>query len=337
MQAPTRTVSWADPFALMAERRATSGREFFGRVASGDLPQVPMYDMADIRLVEVGDGASQFDFTPAEYHYNPLGTVHGGMPAILIDSATGVSVQSQIPVGYTTATIRLSIDYVRPMYSGTGPLVCRGKVSKPGRQTAIADAEIVDANGKLFARGAATFMMTKLDPARVPAPPDRDAPVDRRRTYSWTPPQRLADAGRSRSGKDYLRAIAAGELPPPTISRTIDFWLDRAADGEAVFCCVPQEFHYNPMGSVHGGLPATLIDSSTGVAVQSELQKGWGFTTINLTIDYFRAITLSTGRLTCRSTVVKSGRRLAVADATVVDDAGVIYARGSANCLVFEF
>ena len=180
-------------------------------------------------------------------------------------------------------------------------------------------------------------MMTALDPDKVPPAPDRDPDAPRSRTYGWTPPARLASAARRQSGTDYLAAIVAGELPPPTISDTLDFSFDRAGGGEAVFSCTPQEFHYNPMGSVHGGLPATLIDSATGVAVQSELEPGWGFTTINLVIDYFRAITLETGPLTCPGKVVKPGRRFAVADADLIDEAGTIYARGSAGCLKFKF
>lgn len=337
MNQSTRTVSWADPFALMAERRATGGRDFFGRMAAGELPQVPMYDLAGIRLVEVGDGRAVFAFTPAEYQYNPLGTIHGGLPATLVDSATGVSVQSQMAAGYTTATARLSIDFIRPMVAETGPLNCIAEVVKPGRQTAIADARLVDPEGKMYARGSATFMISKLDPVKLPPVPESDPSATRARTYSWTPPAALAEAGRAHSGADYLAAIAAGELPPPTVSDTFDFTLDRVGGGEAVFSCTPKEFHYNPMGSVHGGLPATLIDSATGVAVQSGLEKGWGFTTVNLTIDYFRAVTIETGGLTCAGKVVKAGRRLAVADADLIDAAGTVYARGSASCLIFKF
>lgn len=337
MTQSTRTVSWADPYALMAERRATSGRDFFGRMAAGDLPQVPMYEMAGIRLTHVGDGSSRFAFTPAEYQYNPLGTVHGGLPAILIDSATGVAVQSQVPAGYTTATIRLSVDFVRPMVAETGPLECVAEVVKPGRQTAIADARLVGPDGKLYARGSATFMMTQLDPANLPPVPEGDPEAPRSRTYGWTPPAKLADAGRRHSGADYLAAIARGDLPPPTISDTLDFTLDRVDTGAAEFGCIPQAFHYNPMGSVHGGLPAALIDSATGVAVQSELDEGWGFTTINLTVDYIRTVTMATGRVRCPGKVVRSGRRLAIADAELLDADGTLYARGSASCLKFKF
>lgn len=337
----TRSHSWTDPYDLMLARRGTSGLDFFGRMAAGDLPQVPMYDTVGIRLEEVSDGRSVFSFTPAEYLYNPLGTIHGGLPAILIDSATGVAVQSQIEPGVTTATIRLSIDFIRPMQAETGPLSCVAEVVKPGRQTAIADARLVGPDGKMYARGAATFMMTPVDPDRPPPARETDAAAERSRTYSWTPPAGLAAAARTRSGPEYLDEIASGTLPPPTIGQTLDFVLESAEksgeDGAVIFACTPREFHYNPMGSVHGGLAATLIDSATGVAVQSDLETGWGFTTVNLTVDYFRAITLGAGRLRCPARVAKPGRRFAVADAELVDEAGRVYARGSAGCLKFPF
>ena len=221
MPDPTRSHSWTDPYALMLERRATSGLDFFGRMAAGELPQVPMYDTVGIRLEEVTDGRSAFSFTPAAYLYNPLGTIHGGMPAILIDSATGVAVQSQVPANVTTATIRLSVDYIRPMLADTGPLECVAELVKPGRQTAIADARIVGPDGKLYARGSATFMMTPLDPDKPAACP-RDRPEcaaapDLRLDATRIPRRGRADPRRHRLPRRHLlgHPAPAHDQPDP--------------------------------------------------------------------------------------------------------------------------
>jgi len=162
------------------------------------------------------------------------------------------------------------------------------------------------------------------------------ASPDRSRTYTWDDPKAGASAGRKWSGLEYMQAVQSGAVPAPPIAATLDFRLERVAEGDVVFVCRPGEMHYNPIGMVHGGLAATLIDSATGCAVHTRLPAGVGYTTINLSVDYIKAITDDSGEIRCRGKVVKAGGRVAIADATITDSKGTVYARGSATCLIMR-
>src|SRR6185295_4939079 len=100
---------------------------------------------------------------------------------------------------------------------------------------------------------------------------------ERARTITWDDPLPAAASARGRSGLDYLHAIAAGDVPPPPIAVLLGFELVEVEEGRAVFAVTPQEFHYNPIGVVHGGLAATLLDSAMGCAVHSTLPAGTGY------------------------------------------------------------
>ncbi len=140
-------------------------------------------------------------------------------------------------------------------------------------------------------------------------------------------------AAKDANGFELVSMIADGRLPVPEIARTLGITLDSVENGEAVFVYEPGERHYNPMGTVHGGLPATLIDSAAGAAILTQLPSGYSFSTVSLTCEYFRAITEETGPVRCVGRVVKLGRQISIADATVTDRNGTLYARGTATCL----
>ena len=122
---------------------------------------------------------------------------------------------------------------------------------------------------------------------------------------------------------------------PPPIARTLDFTLTEVERGRAVFTVVPGEHHYNPIGSVHGGLAATLCDSACGCAVQSTLPAGAAYTTMDLTIKMLRGITVDTGTLFCEGTIIHAGRRTALAEARLTDTAGKLYAFATSTCMIF--
>ena len=108
-----------------------------------------------------------------------------------------------------------------------------------------------------------------------PPPPEPADSVDpRRRTFSWSDPAGLARAGQELAGLDFLRAVQAGRLPPPPVLALLDVGLDLIEEGKVVMRLVPAEFHYNPIGSVHGGVLATLLDSVMGCAIHSRLPRG---------------------------------------------------------------
>jgi uncharacterized protein (TIGR00369 family) len=143
----------------------------------------------------------------------------------------------------------------------------------------------------------------------------------------------LARSLAARDGLSALRAVMAGELPPPPMAVLMGMELVEVSEGRVVFAAHPGPEHYNPLGTVHGGLAATLIDSATGCAVHSTLPAGTTFTTLDLQVRYVRAITADTGRVLCEGTVVHRGRTLATAQATLTAGDRLL-AHGTASLLI---
>jgi uncharacterized protein (TIGR00369 family) len=141
----------------------------------------------------------------------------------------------------------------------------------------------------------------------------------RERTYSWGDPSLSAGAARTSAGLEVMQALARGELPAPPIIATLGFELDSVEAGRVQFSFEPAEYHYNPIGSVHGGVYATLLDSATGCAVHTMLPAGVGYTSLDLTVKFLRAITVDTGRVRCIGTVPHLGGRTALAQAELRD------------------
>lgn len=160
--------------------------------------------------------------------------------------------------------------------------------------------------------------------------------TERSRTVSWQDPLALADAGRGLSGADYLQKLIRGELPPPPIAVLLNFRLDEIAEGRAVFVCDPAEYHYNPIGLVHGGLAATLLDSAMGCAVHSTLPAGVGYTTLEIKVNYLRPLLPDRGRVICEGTLIHRGSRTATADGRLTDADGRLYAHATTTCLLLE-
>jgi uncharacterized protein (TIGR00369 family) len=139
------------------------------------------------------------------------------------------------------------------------------------------------------------------------------------------------------SGMQMLAAMVRGELPPPPIMETIEIaGLEVLEEGRVAFTMQAREFHYNPIGSVHGGVIATLLDSATGCAVHSTLPAGWGYTSLDLTTKYLRPVTVDSGLLRCEGTVINRGRTTALAEARLFDERGRLAAYASSSCLLFE-
>lgn len=158
----------------------------------------------------------------------------------------------------------------------------------------------------------------------------------RTRTFSWEDPHALAEAGRGLSGLQYLQKIAAGELPRPPISALMNFGLTELGEGHAVFTVEPAEYHYNPIGVVHGGLAATLLDSAMGCAVHSMLPAGVGYTTLEIKVNYIRPMTTATAGVRCEAQVIHVGGRTATAEGKVLDESGKLYAHATTTCIIFR-
>jgi uncharacterized protein (TIGR00369 family) len=139
------------------------------------------------------------------------------------------------------------------------------------------------------------------------------------------------------TGLELLRAIAAGEAPGAPIGELMGFAPVEAEEGRVVFAAVPGPDHYNPLGVVHGGLAATLLDSAMGCAVHTTLPEGVGYTTLELKVNYTRPITTDTGRIVCEGLVLHRGGRVATAEGRVIaEQTGKLLAHGTTTCLILS-
>ncbi|HZH26219.1 MAG TPA: PaaI family thioesterase [Azospirillaceae bacterium] len=144
-----------------------------------------------------------------------------------------------------------------------------------------------------------------------------------------------ASGMRGLTGIEAMRRMMSGDIPAPPIMHLLDFSLVDVEEGRVVFAFVPAEFHYNPIGSVHGGIFATLLDSAMGCAVHTVLPAGMGYTTLEFKVNMTRPLTATTGEVRCEGSVINRGRQTAVAEARIVDKAGKIYAHSTTTCLLF--
>ena len=140
----TRTFSWNDPQVVHANLRSLPGVEYLKRVLTGEFPPAPMAEMMNIRLSEVEVGRVVFEGDPEEYHYNPLGIVHGGLAATMLDSALGCCVNSCLDAGDFYTTLELKVNFLRPITIGTGKLRAIATIVHIGRTTAVADGRVLD-------------------------------------------------------------------------------------------------------------------------------------------------------------------------------------------------
>ncbi|MDQ1481644.1 MAG: hypothetical protein QOI44_2505, partial [Actinomycetota bacterium] len=135
-------------------------------------------------------------------------------------------------------------------------------------------------------------------------------------------------------GFERLIAIQRGELAPPPAAALLGMQLDEVAAGRTVFSILADEIHENPMGTMHGGIVAALVDTAMACALSSLLPADAGFTTLELKTNYVRAITQTTGRVYAEGTVVHSGGRVATTEARVHDESGALYAHATSTCLI---
>jgi uncharacterized protein (TIGR00369 family) len=140
---------------------------------------------------------------------------------------------------------------------------------------------------------------------------------------------------KSMSGLEYLQSIADGRLPRPPITETLGFTLAEVSRGLAVFTMTPQFRHYNPIGTVHGGVAATLLDSCMSCSIHTHLEAGTGYTTLEMKINMVRPITETTGLIRAEGRSLHVGRRSATAEGKILDAKGTLLAHGTTTCIVF--
>jgi uncharacterized protein (TIGR00369 family) len=140
----------------------------------------------------------------------------------------------------------------------------------------------------------------------------------------------------SRSGLDFARGIFDGSLPQPPIMQTVEPFDCTAEPGHVVIHSIPGLRHYNPIGSVHGGYAATLLDSAMGLAVHSLCPQGTGYTTLEFKVSFIKGMTKDSGVVRTKGKTLSFGRTAATAEARITDSKGKLLAHATTTCLVFD-
>ncbi|AMO94643.1 hypothetical protein CFter6_1950 [Collimonas fungivorans] len=157
-----RTRLAAPGVASLEQLKQYSGVEFLQAILRGELPIPPIAQTLDFNLIEAEFGRVVFQGTPAMQHYNPIGSVHGGYFCTLLDSALGCAVQSALPKGSGYTTLELKVNLIRALTDKTGPVRAIGKVIQVGGRVGVAEANIVDAEGKIYAHATTTCLVFPL-------------------------------------------------------------------------------------------------------------------------------------------------------------------------------
>jgi uncharacterized protein (TIGR00369 family) len=155
----TRTYAWDDPLETLSRSGGLSGLEALRLIAAGELPPPPFAQTLGFGRIEVEEGRATFEIEPAEFHYNPIGVVHGGLALALLDSAMACAVHSTLPAGVAYTTLEVKVNFVRPLTSATGLVRCTGTLVHAGRTVATAEGRLVDSEGKLYAHGTSTLLI----------------------------------------------------------------------------------------------------------------------------------------------------------------------------------
>ena len=162
--------------------------------------------------------------------------------------------------------------------------------------------------------------------------------TQRVRTFTWEDPREAARLAEGYSGLELMSAISDGSIPPPPVARMLGMSLMAVGEGHAVFGLEPEERMYNPIGSVHGGVAATILDSCMGCAIHTTLPAGVGYTTADLQVRYTRAMRAGQGLVLAEGRVVHRGSRTATAEGRLylADDEGVLFAHASTGCAILR-
>lgn len=158
--------------------------------------------------------------------------------------------------------------------------------------------------------------------------------MDRSLTVTWQDPMQMAQAARGMAGIDFLRGVRDGTIQPAPIQELIGMKLAQVDPGHAVWELLPAEQHYNPIGVVHAGIAATMLDSAMACAVHSTLPLGKGYTTLEFKINLVRAVTIKSGVLRAIGKVVHGGKTTATAEGRLEDASGALYAHSTTTCII---
>ncbi len=288
-------------------------------------PDAPAHALLGLHSVPAEAGHARLAMPPGEYHYNPLGSVHGGVIASLAAAAMAAA----LPPDRHGTMLELKANYLRALTMAAGEAVGDAAVVHAGRRTAMTEARVTDAASRLYAAASATWLLADVPPPGRP-------PETGQWEAAWADPHATARAGMTMQGLDLLRDMAAGRLPAPPAILLLGISLDAVEPGQVTMTLPPGPHLLGADGAVHPGMIATLLDSVMGCAVHSTLPVGQGYTTLEIKVNFLHRVMTEAGALTGIGRVVHAGPQAATAEAQARDAAGRLCAIASTTCLVFS-
>jgi uncharacterized protein (TIGR00369 family) len=153
------TLSWEDPKISARDAGSISGIDYLSAIKNGQIPAPPAAKLVGYHIAEVENGRAVFTLTPAEYHYNPFATVHGGVASTILDTALTAAVLSTLPVGAGCSTLEIKVNFIRPITRKTGEMRCEARIIHVGKRIATAAGKLVDGNQKLYAHAMGTCLI----------------------------------------------------------------------------------------------------------------------------------------------------------------------------------
>jgi uncharacterized protein (TIGR00369 family) len=317
------------------------GLERLLSLRDGRTPRPPLQRLTGLRLTEVGEGTAVFELPLSPWLRSSQGPISIGPLSIPADAALGCAVQTVLPAGTGFTTSELSLRLLSPAQAG-GLAVARARIVRCGPQLALAEATVTDEHGRLLAHGSS--LLVAISSGSL-APPASEAPVRSTREAfegpdPWQRPAQGAVLEQGTwdrlNGLEVLRAQLSGELPEAPISRLTGLRLTAVADGTAEFAMPASEWLCAPPGGrAQGGTVALLGEAAIGAAIQTQLTPGTALGLVDLKVNFLRPLDTDGREAVARGRVVHAGRRIAVANAEVLDAAGkpVALATGSAMLL----
>ncbi len=313
---------------------------------TGARPRPPISHLTGMHITEVGEGTATFEMPLTDWLCSPQGAISIGPLTIPADAAMGCALQTVMPVATPFATSELSLRLLRPARPG-GTVIARGRVIEARRTIALTDVAVFDEDERLLAHGSSLLLIQPQPAGDGPPPsaPDapRDSPAPVPDTDSPDPYERPAqgeilaqDVWDRLSGIEVLRAQLSGELPMPPIHHLTGLQIASVDPDEVVFempatawLCAPRRER------VQGGAVATLAETALSAALQARLPPRTALAPIDLKVNYLRPLAADGRNATARGSGVHAGRRIAVANAEVLNAAGkpVAVATGSAMIL----
>ena len=160
----TKTISWGDPQINKRDAvTSISGLDYLRAIKEDRISPPPVANLIGYKIYDVDNGYAAFELNPAEYHYNPFSTVHGGILSTLLDTTMTASVLSTLPKKFSCTTIEIKVNFIRPVTADTGILQCTAKPIHIGKKLATVEGRLIDKNGVLYAHGVSTCSIFKVD------------------------------------------------------------------------------------------------------------------------------------------------------------------------------